>query len=51
MNSKEALQILNQVCAISKMDRIDHSRVIEAVRILDNLINSIELAKENKKDD
>ena len=51
MNPKEALQILDRISAMVQMNRTDHARAQEAVKVLSGLVeyvNNMNTAKKEK---
>ena len=49
----EAIQILDKIASMVQMNRVDHSRAIEAVSILRKVVEEVTLermAKKEKKD-
>lgn len=50
MTPQEALQMLNQLASIMQMNRADHAKAIEAVKVLSDLVNS-QIQAKNKEPD
>lgn len=48
MNPKEALQVLHQISEAMLMNGTDHDRAREAVKVLQDIVNSKEISKDLK---